>query len=334
RTDPRDHALVGGNHWGIRAVMEANPDRAAMYGPAFNLALARTMTTLQSAAQVAIVDAPASASAGEQLGVTVRVENLTGHKFPTGYAESRRAWISLRLVGAGGQEVALLGGYDAATGEIQADPPTHVYQAVHGRWDAGSGAALKEEHLVLHDSIVSDTRIPPQGFTPSATTTPTGEIDYSDGAGGYRHYDEATFTVTAPADLHGAVTLSARVYYQSMTKEYVDFLRDENVTDTAGLDLEAIYAATDEAPPILVASAEATIEFPPAPGTGGGGHGGHGAGGSGAAGGGGSPATPDPGEDEGCGCRTVGGKAPQGMLAAAAVGLALAAAARRRRYLS
>ncbi|MCC6554432.1 MAG: hypothetical protein IT372_15750, partial [Polyangiaceae bacterium] len=42
RTDPRDHALVGGNHWGIRAVMEANPDRAAMYGPAFNLALART----------------------------------------------------------------------------------------------------------------------------------------------------------------------------------------------------------------------------------------------------------------------------------------------------
>lgn len=322
RTDPRDHALVGGNHWGILAVMEANPDRAATYGPSFQLALARTLDSLESSAQVTLVDAPREAAAGETFNVTVRVENLTGHKFPTGYAESRRAWIALSLVGGGDQEVALLGGYDAATGEIQADPPTHVYRAVHGRWDQASGTGQKEEHIVLHDMILSDTRIPPKGFVPSTTTAPTMEIDYADGSGGYRHYDEATFAVTAPAAATGTLTLSARIYFQSMTREHVEFLKSENVTDTRGDDLEAIYLATGEAAPILVASAESPIDFGAPPGTGGGG------GESGSSTGGNT----EPGDDDGgCGCRAAGREASGGLSAAALAGLAIAAAARRQR---
>jgi MYXO-CTERM domain-containing protein len=328
RTDPRDHALVGGNHWGIRAVMEANPDRATTFMPAFNLALARTLDSLEAAAAVTVVGAPAEVAAGEPFTVTVRVENLTGHKFPTGYAESRRAWIAVTLVGADGQERALLGGYDGATGEIQADPATHVYRAVHGRWDASAGMGVPDEHLVLHDQILSDTRIPPAGFVPSAITAPTPEIDYSDGNGGYRSDDEATFTLTAPADLSGAMTLSARVYYQSMTREHIDFLRTENTTNTLGDDLEAIYAATEEAPPILVASADSPLQVGGPPGTGGGGMGGSGGAG---AGGGGTAGGGEPADDGGCGCRAAGSDAPAGAIAAAIAGLTLAAARRRRR---
>ncbi|WP_437744351.1 MYXO-CTERM sorting domain-containing protein [Sorangium sp. So ce1504] len=335
RTDPRDHLIVGGNHWGIQAVMAADPTLAAERADSFERALKGTLESLASAASVTLVEAPQEAAPGEEIAVTVRVENLTGHKFPTGYAESRRAWIAVFLVDESGVERPLLGGYDADTGEIQHEPPTHEYRAVHGRWDGEAGVGEKEEHLALHDMIISDTRIPPKGFVPSRTTQPTQEIDFADGNGGYRNYDEARFTLTVPANAFGRQTLSARVYYQSMTKEYIEFLQSENRTDSTGDDLRAIYEETGEAPPILVAAddAEAPLNLgePPANASSGNGTGGNGAGGNGTGGEsstGGSVSRSS--DDGGCGCR-MPGNAPDGWLPAGLAGLALAAAARRRR---
>lgn len=330
RQNPRDHVLVGGNHWGIQAVMAANPQRAQQYANSFQLALDRTIESLESAATVTLVSPPAEITAGQPFDVRVRVDNLTGHKFPTGYAESRRAWIAVSLVDAAGNETPLLGRYDDVTGEIQADPPTHVYKAVHGKWNDTLMVGEPEEHLALHDMIISDTRIPPAGFVPSTNTMPTAEIDYSDGNGGYRSFDEATFTLTAPEGASGAYTLSARVYYQSMTRQYVEFLRDANTTNTKGDELEAIYQATGEAPPIQVAAVEAPVTLSGSMGAGGsGGSGGAGAGGSGATGG--NPSDGGSGDEGGCGCRAAGAEDATPWAAAALAGLALAAAARRRR---
>lgn len=330
RPNPRDHALVGGNHWGIQAVMEANPQHAQQFADAFQLALDRTLESLQSAATVTLVSAPAEITAGQPFDVRVRVDNLTGHKFPTGYAESRRAWVAVSLVDAQGNEAPLLGGYDDVTGEIVADPPTHVYKAVHGKWNDTLMMGEPEEHLALHDMIISDTRIPPAGFVPSTNTMPTAEIDYSDGNGGYRSFDEATFTLTAPDGVSGAYTLSARVYYQSMTRHYVEFLRDANTTNTKGEELEAIYQATGEAPPIQVASADAPVTLAGSMGSGGSGGAGGGTGGSGATGGS-APTSDGSGDEGGCGCRAAGADDATPWAAAALAGLGLAAAARRRR---
>jgi MYXO-CTERM domain-containing protein len=318
RTDPRDHLFVGGNHWGIQAVMAANESRAQNYANAFQLALDATLASVASAAKVTLVQAPQQATAGQEVQLTVRVENLTGHKFPTGYAESRRAWIAVYLVDAAGAERPLLGGYDGDTGEIQREPPTHEYRAVHGRWNGDETAGAKEEHLALHDMIISDTRIPPKGFVASQTTAPTQEIDFGNGNDGYRNYDEVTFTVTLPADASGSQKLSARVYYQSMTREYIEFLRSENHTDDKGEKLEEIYLATGEAPPLPVSQADAAIEIRALPDN---------TGGGGAGGGGAAPARSE--SDDSCGCRTVG-DAGAGWLPAAVAGLALAAAGRRR----
>ncbi|EYF03048.1 MYXO-CTERM sorting domain-containing protein [Chondromyces apiculatus] len=330
RPNPRDHAIVGGNHWGIQAVMAspANAEHVEANQDAFALALDRTMESLRSAASVTLVEAPSEARPGEAFEVRVRVENLTGHKFPTGYAESRRAWVAVTLVDDEGVERTLLGGYDTATGEIVTDPPTHVYKAVHGKWNDQLGVGEAEEHLALHDMIISDTRIPPRGFVPSDTTRPTQEIDFTDGNGGYRSFDEASFTVTAPSGASGMQTLSVRVYYQSMTRHYIEFLRDQNVTDDRGQLLEEIYLATGEAPPILIASADAPIDFGGSAGPGGGG----GQGGTGGTGSGGSPPNPsNPGDDGGCGCRAAGAGDAGPLAAAALTGLALVAATRRRR---
>jgi len=323
RPDPRDHVFAGGNLFGIRAVMAKHPARAAAHPDAFSLALARTEETLAEAVRVEIPSAPSSALPGEPLSVTVRVTNLAGHKFPTGYAEGRRAWIALALVDPSGAESVLVGGYDAATGEIQASPETHVYRAVHGHWNGA--AAEPDERLALHDMIVSDTRIPPAGFVATTTTLPTGEIDYADGQGGHRSWDEATFSIGAPAGATGKWVFVARVLYQPITRHYVEHLRDANVTDGSGTELLALYESLGASPPTIVAQAEATIDFGGIDGSGGGG----GSGGGSASGSGSGGALGGGASGEGCDCGMAGrgGGAPGVFLAL--VGLWLA---RRRHF--
>ena len=333
RASPRDHAFVGGNHWGIRAVMAANPQRAADYADAFDLALERTLESLQAAVAIAVVDAPATATQGSSFDVTVRVENLSGHKFPTGYADGRRAWITIGLIAEDGTERTLLGGYDAAAGTVQSSPATHVYRAERGRWDGAQ--AVAEQSLAKQDMLLEDTRIPPKGFVATSSTRPSGPIDFSDDQGGWKSFDEVTFTLIAPADAQGLQTLSARVYYQSMTREYVEFLQAENTTTTAGDDLMAIYEATGEGAPILCSEASTALDFGPNSSTGSGA--GAGAGGSppgGHAGGGDSAAGESrspPGSADGCSCRAVGGGTSSGAAPAYAMLLLLLAAGAARR---
>lgn len=328
RMNPDAHSFVGGNHWGIQAVMAANPDRAALLPTPFQNALDATLANLKTSVVVTIESAPTTGSAGQTVDVKVKVENKTGHKFPTGYAESRRAWIGIALVDDAKNESMLLGGYDDATGEIASAPATHVYRAEHGSWDGMKGVV--ESHLALHDMILSDTRIPPTGFVAGPTTTPLGDVDFSDGAGGYKSFDEATFTVTIPAGAVGKQHLEARVYYQSMTREYVDFLASANTTNTKGTDLRAIYDSTGKAPPISIATATSDIDLGGSATTSStGGSGGQGAGGGGAGGAGGGGAS----GDSGCGCSLGGedgGAATAAALSIVVAGLSAMRIGRRR----
>jgi MYXO-CTERM domain-containing protein len=337
--DPREHGFVGGNHWGIQAVMAANPDRAAMFAQPFAQALQSTLDNLAAGVKLTLSGAPKLITPGGSFQVKVKVENLTGHKFPTGYAETRRAWIGVTLVSADMKEKPLAGGYDLATGQIQASPAIHVYRAEHGAWDGTKGVA--ESHLALHDMIISDTRIPPAGFKASATTTPTSEIDFSDGNGGYKSSDDVTLDLTWPSDASGQVTLSARLYYQSMTREYVEFLKSANVTNTKGDELAAVFQATGEGAPLVIAKAEATLGQPMTTGVGGagggvggggvGGVGGNGSGTTGSGAGGSGGAGSSGGTEGGCGCSDAGAPASAAGAMVGMMALAMAGARRRKR---
>ncbi len=335
--DPREHGFVGGNHWGIQAVMAANPDRATANAASFAQALQGTLDNLAAGVKLTLSGAPKLVTPGGAFQVKVKVENLTGHKFPTGYAETRRAWIGVTFVGADKKETPLAGGYDLATGKIQAIPAVHVYKAEHGSWDGSKGVA--ESHLALHDMIISDTRIPPAGFKASKTTTPTSEIDFSDGNGGYKSSDEVTLDLTWPADAAGQVTLSARLYYQSMTREYVEFLKSANTTNTKGDDLATVFQATGEGAPLVIARAEATLGQAMTTSTGVGGAGGSGAASSGSgatstgvggAGGTGGAASSG-GASSGCGCSDAGAPASAAGAMVGMMVLAMAGARRRKR---
>lgn len=261
RTDPRRHEFVGGNVWGIDAVMAANPGRANTYARAFAGARAKAEEMLHNAISLTVLSAPARITAGQTLEVKARIENLAGHKFPTGYAESRQAWVALTLVDDNYNKISLVGAYDANTGEIASEPPTHVYRARAGVWN--DNTVEEEEHLVLHDMRLSDTRIPPRGFVPTETTMPTEEIDYSDGSGGFRNFDEITLRGIVPTHLKGHVALVVQVFYQSMTREHIHMLAEENITDNRGSELLAIYEATGSAAPIAIATVMQGLEVDP-----------------------------------------------------------------------
>jgi hypothetical protein len=339
RKDPRMHTFVGGNHFGIRAVMEANPERAAMFPEPFANALQATLDNLATAVSVSLVSAPTTLDPGATFDVTVRVQNETGHKFPTGYVDARQAWIAVALVDCDGNETLLVGGYDVATGQVQANPPTHVYKAVHGRWDGTKG--VEEMSMAKQDIHLSDTRIPPKGFTATPATLPSKEVDYSDGQGGWKSFDEVTFSLTAPATLHGPQRLSARVMFQEMRRDFVEYLRDANTTNSKGDELWDIYTKLGEAKPHVIAAAEQVYGGECPTGTGGGGSGGGeggeggksaGSGGapSGAGGSGGSAGGEPGGDDGGCGCRMAGASGPESGLAKATLALGLGLLCGRR----
>ncbi len=299
RTRPRQHALVGGNVWGLDAVQAANPDYATEFADRFALTRQRAIENLQSAAGLTLT-APSSAQTGASATVTVRVTNKTGHKLPTGYADGRRVVVQLLADG-----VVLTGGFDG--GALLQDIQLRVYEAQHGRVAIGVS-----EHLALHDAVIKDSRIPPAGMVATAETKAVGVAWFDERDGGLRSYDDATFTVPLPRSLgDGAkVKLTARLLYQSTTPEYIQFLASENRTDDAGVRLLEIYNATGRGPPIEMAKAEAelTVSRPSiADGGAGGGGGGGGAGSS--------------------GCHCQGGP---GVLGLAAVGL-LALFRKRRR---
>ena len=250
RTNLPLHDFTGGNAWmgGVIATLYPGETDAA----AIAAGASRATGMLQAAATVrATVTA-----AGDSFLATVKVTNHTGHKLPTGYPEGRRMWITVTARDANGQVVYQSAPYDTASGVLTHDGSARVYEmhlGVSSRLASTLGmSAGPSFHFTLNDSIYKDNRIPPSGFTNAAFHAFGGQpVDpeipgtrYADG----QNYDLATYALPSTAR-----SVSATLWYQSSSKEYVEFLRDENVTNTAGTAMHAAWAANRRSPPVLMA---------------------------------------------------------------------------------
>ena len=60
-----------------------------------------------------------------------------------------------------------------------------------------------------------------------------------------------------------AVFFEAILYYQGTTKEYVEFLRDENVTNSAGIDFYNAWAAHGKAAPVPMVTGYTNLVLDP-----------------------------------------------------------------------
>ena len=224
RNDLPLHDFNGANSWVLRAVRSLYPDiETGLNNQTVDLAIARNIAMLQAAAEVSL--------AQEGNDLVVRVVNMGGHKLPTGYGEGRRMWLNVRFLDAGDNLLAERGSYDAGSAVLTTGN-TKVYEIQHGM-DATQAAAAglsagPSFHFVLNNTIEFDNRIPPRGYDSDAfdyIQAPTVGATYLE-----QHYwDDTAFAIPA-----GTTKVEVRLFHQTTTKEYIEFLRDENNTNGAG----------------------------------------------------------------------------------------------------
>jgi hypothetical protein len=294
RDAPPRHDFVGGNEWGPALLKATFP---GLRDEAYDYTRAATQANLRVAAGLEIRALPTEGSAGGKIDLTVRVTNKTGHKFPTGYADGRRAWVEIAVVDSTGAVDVQSGEYDTAMSTLVEDEQLRLYEALHGR------DGQVEDHIVRHRQIIRDSRIPPAGFRPTPTTQIVGPIKFSDGAGGIASYDDAPFHVTLPNMVGTDVMVRVRLVFQSMAASHIKALAAANTTDDRGTKLLQLWEQTGKAAPFVMAEVTGSVHVVAAPPS-----------------------------DGGCSCMTAAGPATgAGWLAFAAIALRTAFRRRARR---
>jgi len=235
------HDMTGGNTFIPNLVDAVYPGEADL--EALDSGIVRARYMLQNAASLdlsAVVD-------GTNYLATVRVTNETGHKLPSGYPEGRRIWLNVRAFNGNDDIIYESGKYLESTGELIHDGDIKIYEIKPGMTD-NVAATLGYEpgpsfHFVTNNKIFSDNRIPPRGFTNAnyeMIQSPPIGYSYADG----QYWDDTEYLLpgaTARIDVY--------LNYQTTSKEFVEFLRDENVTNEWGNTIYNLWCNNGKSAP-------------------------------------------------------------------------------------
>jgi len=253
RDDLPLHDMTGGSTWYPSLLPTLFPDDVDPVAIQAGIARARYM--LQNAADLT------AAQEGAQLKVTVT--NNTGHKLPSGYPEGRRIWLNIKFYDDSLTLIAESAAYDAETGVLTTTGDAKVYEIKPGLDELVAPLVGVDPgpsfHFVLNNKVFKDNRIPPQGFTNAAFAAFGGapvEHAYADG----QYWDDTFYAIPA-----NAASALISLYYQSTSKEFVEFLRDNNTTNTKGQELYDLWNENGKCPPELMAQVQLDVA-PPIPG--------------------------------------------------------------------
>lgn len=243
RDDLPLHDMTGGSTWLPGLLSTLFPDQVDE--AAMQAAITRATYMLQNAADLDVT------TDGAMLKVTVT--NNTGHKLPTGYPEGRRMWINVKFYDNSMSLISESGAYDANTGVLSHDPQLKLYEVEPGL-DSVTAPLVGEPngpsfHFVLNNRVYKDNRIPPRGFTNAAYAEFGGApvaYTYTDG----QYWDDTYYAIPP-----GAASAEVTLYYQSTSKEFIEFLRDENTANTAGQEIYQLWNDNNKCPPEVMQTA-------------------------------------------------------------------------------
>lgn len=246
RTNMPQHSLTGSNTWVIDAIayeLGLDAEYVGLTPERIQAAKARVVQMLRDASDMELTQA------GNQ--VRVRVTNQSGHKLPTGYPEGRRMWVNVQFYDAKNALVGEHGAYDYDSATLTTGD-TKVYEAKHGTdgiVEAATGVpAGVNFHLALANKKYKDNRIPPRGFTNAAFEADgCAPVDYTYADGQY--WDDTMYALPP-----GAASAVATLYYQTTTREYIEFLRDANTTNNAGLNVYNLWVMFGKSAPVAMDS--------------------------------------------------------------------------------
>jgi uncharacterized repeat protein (TIGR01451 family) len=239
-----EHTFVGGNVW-VPGLLQDPDWRLNAQSEAgyldYTAYQAATMLRLSASMSVTLTNAASNKLA------TVRVTNLTGHKLPTGYPEGRQMWLNLQAFDANDQLIYKSGAYDPLSGQLTRDAAAKIYEVKQGI--TPELAALLPQfagesfHFVLNNTVIKDNRIPPQGYTQAAYDRPGLRpvgATYVDG----QNWDETLYILPLETE-----RVMATLYYQTASREYIDFLHANGGID--GLSLKRLWDKSKSPPQIM-----------------------------------------------------------------------------------
>lgn len=257
RDDLAYHSWAGANLFALDMMLEmysdgpvtiSGPDGEILTIPALSADYQNFMVLAKGDNEVMLENA--SDLELSQVGSTLvtRIINECGHKLMTGYPEGRRIWVNVKFRDAKGNLIEERGAYDFNTADLTED--TKVYEVKHGIDTYMSGVtglpAGKSFHLALNNEIIFDNRIPARGFSNKAYDdigSPVVGYEYADG----QHWDDTPFCIP-----NGASEAEVTVYYQTASKDYMEFLRDANTTTDFGQQVYDAWVAVGKAAPFAM----------------------------------------------------------------------------------
>ncbi|MBL9141973.1 MAG: hypothetical protein JNK53_08925 [Phycisphaerae bacterium] len=244
RPDLASHEFAGASAWVLEIIGLYSQGDPAVNQNALLVGRKKAIEMLQRGASVQLDQVCDS--------LRVRVINETGHKLPTGHIEGRRVWLNVKVFDAKDNMLIEYGHYDYAEAHLD-EPSTKIYEMHVGLSQAAASLlglpAGVTTRMALADTIEKDNRIPPRGFNNAAYEAggaPAVGAVYADG----QYWDDTLFALPP-----GAARAVATVNYQTVTRHYIEALRDNNFTDHWGDTLHDLWVATDRAPPIPMTSA-------------------------------------------------------------------------------
>jgi hypothetical protein len=172
--------------------------------------------------------------------LSFRIQNQTGHKLISGFPEGRRMFLNIKAYKAG-QLIYEVNPYDYTVGTLKglhhpSSPALGPNEAYVDElvYEAKMTSSLTGEPTTFHFALATgrykDNRIPPKGFKISEAESRIVEpwyggikrLDYftsDEYAGGY---DNVSLNIPTGADY-----IEVTLYYQTTSREYIEFLRDE-----------------------------------------------------------------------------------------------------------
>lgn len=240
------HDLTGGNTW-VPEMIKIHPDFGDdpnVNHDALDAGVERARSMLRKAASLTATQ--------NGTALDVRITNETGHKLPTGYAEGRQMWVSVRAYDAQCNPIFESGAYNSTTGVLTHDPQLAwfgVRQALSEEWAGEVGLPAGESfHFLLNNTVELDNRIPPRGFNNAEFTAAGAGVigaTYADG----QYWADVEYTLPV-----GVTKTEVALKFQIASKEYIEFLRDNNATSDRGDILYQLWEATGKAPPETLAT--------------------------------------------------------------------------------
>jgi hypothetical protein len=249
----RAHLFVGGNAF-LLDLLARHRQELGVIAPAAALERMARATRAQLADRTARVQVAALERREGRLEFTVAVENLCGHKFPSGYP-ARRAWLRVEVrsgskvlfqSGSCDEQGRLLGVADELAlphlDRIERSDQVQVWELVAHDSDGRPTTALG-----AMATRAKDNRLLPRGWRADGphvdSTAPlgvAGDTDFE--AGG----DRVRFSVPLEHDTPRGVRVLAWLHYQTIPPAWVEPMR--TLDDEECRTFVRLYDATDHVP--------------------------------------------------------------------------------------